>query len=185
MTDEQPNGHLDARLDNLLSGLDGVHASIDAERDARLDDAKARDEENISRDKSTRRTKWFARIAAVVGVIGIFVGGIGITRASNADEKAAQAQAVTAAVLTSRTAAQKTTCDQANVAAAKHNSLADALDQILLLATVPNPSGPPRSAEQQAGNDTFYNTAHELIVGARDPGRDCTPEGIVKFYSGN
>lgn len=180
----QPNGHLDDRLDSLLHGLDGVHASIDAERDARLRDAQARDEENDSRDHSAFVTKVFAVIACLVGVIGLGVGGIGVTRASKADQKAATAQALAETTLVARTAAQKVTCDQANVQAAKHNTLADTFDQILQIAIAPNPNGPPRTAQEQADTDAFYNDAHDKLVAARDPGRDCTPEGIAAFYYG-
>lgn len=184
MSDTPPEeNHLEERLDTLLTGLDSVHDSIDAEREARVADTEARTAENASRDRKSARTKVFAIIAGLCGVIGILVGGIGITRASTADEKAATAQAATSALLTARTTAQKVTCDQANLAAAKHNSLADSFDQVLQIAIAPNPNQ-PRTAQQQADTDAFYAHAHTVLDAARDPGRDCSPEGITAFYSG-
>lgn len=86
--------HLEERLATLLSGLTTVHESIDAEREARLLDADARNAENVSRDRRTTRVKVFSIIAAACGVIGLFVGGYGIHTASVANTTANQVQAV-------------------------------------------------------------------------------------------
>lgn len=92
--DQPEENHLEERLGTLLNGLTSVHESIDAEREARLVDADARNAENVSRDKSSFRTKVFAYIAAVAGVIGLLVGGYGIHTASTANHTANQVQAV-------------------------------------------------------------------------------------------
>lgn len=86
--------HLEERLAKLLTGLGAVHESIDAEHDARIADADARNAENVSRDRSSFRTKVFAYVASVCGVIGLLVGGYGISTASTANRTANQVQSV-------------------------------------------------------------------------------------------
>lgn len=94
----------------------------------------------------------------------------------------AAAQAATQAIASAQEArdeARAVSCTEANVIAAKHNTLVEGLQN--LLYTIAAPDG-ERSPEAQARLDAFVRHEVAKFEPIKIPARDCTPEGIEEHF---
>lgn len=82
-------------------------------------------------------------------------------------------------IIATRTESRRVTCVQDNTRITRHNVLVDAVQKAVQLVNTPNPD---RTSEQQATLDQFIVDYQATVEVARDPLRDCTPEGIRRFY---
>lgn len=152
-------------INQLASEVRRAVKTVEADREANLAAREAFEQRTVV---ATRKLRWYRRagvIGVVVGTFGLVVGMYGAIEVNRIYDQRRQSRIIQ--------------CQQENRTAERINALGQSVNTILTLATQTSSS---RTPDQQAIVDTFLERSRQAIADAKVPARDCSPEGIARFY---
>lgn len=173
-------------IDSLTGQVAELHVEVASARAAREADDRTRAEENASRDRRSTWIRRFALLALLAAVLSTAVAIDARGKADDAKVDAAAAEAKADAILQARDTARKITCDAFNDQQLLSRAGDDRQTRLHFEALASFTAGddgrtPDEEAEVRAFLDQLY--ADQAKAGEKSyPLRDCTPEGIARFY---
>lgn len=156
---------LEERLDSLLESTESIRTEIKRE--------------NKKRDVRIRTNRIATFAAIVAAVVGISIGGVGVSTAHDASMSARRANAALAHTNSILATSRKASCDSGASQAIKTRAGQKKQIRILVTALVKGSPDTPEVRQRIADFEMTYDKQ----VNVDNPVRDCTQRGIACFLN--